>query len=207
MRTNQTTTERAVYPIKSPALGRTKTGRRGLSGRVRGKLLGGVVTALLALLLWPTAAWAIDGNPLPDAVFANFSQNRVCLGNALAVTCSNVSGDTNFSRDVALSPSRPCNSSITTLAGLKTAVEGLTTSQTTKDTLTVILDRVQFKLDKGRPEKARNKMVGFQKRVARLSNPDKTLALDLVVLPEANALIVPDTMFGPAFRFPKRHDA
>lgn len=56
MRTNQTTTERAVYPIKSPALGRTKTGRRGLSGRVRGKLLGGVVTALLALLLWPTAA-------------------------------------------------------------------------------------------------------------------------------------------------------
>ena len=56
MRTNQTTTERAVYPIKSPALGRTKTGRRGLSGRVRWKLLGGVVTALLALLLWPTAA-------------------------------------------------------------------------------------------------------------------------------------------------------
>ena len=74
MRTNQTTTERAVHPIKSPALGRTKTGRRGLSGRVRGKLLRGVVTALLALLLWPTAAWAIA-----DAVFANFSQNRVCL--------------------------------------------------------------------------------------------------------------------------------
>ena len=100
-----------------------------------------------------------------------------------------MSGDTNFSLGVALSPSRPCNSSITTLAGLKTAVEGLTTSQTTKDTLTVILDRVQFKLDKGRPEKARNRMVGFQKRVARLPNPDKTLAMDLIVLSEANALL------------------
>ncbi len=105
------------------------------------------------------------------------------------MTCSDVSGDTNFSREVALSPSRPCNSSITTLAGLRQAVDALTTSQTTKDTLTVILDRVQFKLDKGRPKKARNKMVGFQKRVARLSNPDKTLALDLVVLSEANALL------------------
>ena len=89
---------------------------------------------------------------------------------------------------MTLSPSRPCNSSITTLAGLKTAVEALTTSQTTKDTLTVILDKVQAKLDNGKNQKARNRMVGFQKRVARLSNPDKTLALDLVVLPEANAL-------------------
>ena len=99
-----------------------------------------------------------------------------------------MSGDTNFSRDMALSPSRPCNSSITTLAGLRQAVDALTTSQTTKDTLTGVLDKVQAKLNNGRNQKARNKMVGFYKRVARLSNPDKTLALDLIVLPEANAL-------------------
>ncbi|MCH8040781.1 MAG: hypothetical protein IH977_10625 [Nitrospinae bacterium] len=189
MRTNQTPTEKTVHPMRSPARGSQETGRRGLSGRVRGKLLGGVVTALLALLLWPTAAWAIDGNPLPDAVFANLGENRVCLGNALAVTCSNVSGDTNFSCDVALSPSRPCNSSITTLAGLKTAVEGLTTSQTTKDTLNAILDKVQAKLDNGKNQKARNRMVGFQKRVARLSNPDKTGASDLIPRQEADDLV------------------
>jgi len=39
---------------------------------------------------------------LPDAVFANGNQeNRVCL-QSFGVTCSDVSGDTNFSRDVAL---------------------------------------------------------------------------------------------------------
>ncbi len=55
MRTNQTTTEKTIHPMRSPALGRTKTWRRGRGGGVRGKLLGVVLTGLLVLLLWPTA--------------------------------------------------------------------------------------------------------------------------------------------------------
>ena len=102
MQTNQTPTEKTIHPMRSPALGRTKTWRRGRGGGVRGKLLGVVLTGLLVLLLWPTAAWAIDGNALPDAVFANFNQrNRVCL-QSFRVTCSDVSGDFNDSRGVAL---------------------------------------------------------------------------------------------------------
>ena len=192
IRTNQTTTEKTVHPMTNPALGRKETAQRGMGAKFRSGVLSGVLTGLLALLLWPTAALAIDGNALPDAVFANFTpqRNRVCLLNVFTgFTCSDVSTDTNTSRSVALSPSRPCNSSVTMLAGLRLAVDALTTSQTTKDTLTGVLDRVQFKLDKGRPEKARNRMVGFQKRVARLPNPDKTLAMDLIVLSEANALL------------------
>ena len=126
---------------------------------------------------------------LPDAVFANGNQkNRVCL-QSFGVTCSDVSGDMNTSVGVALSLSRPCNSSVTTLAGLRLAVDALTTSQTTKDTLTVILDRVQFKLGKGRPEKARNKMGNFYRKVVRLSNPDITGALDLIPRQEAEDLL------------------
>jgi len=100
-----------------------------------------------------------------------------------------VSGDTNNSFGVALSPSRPCSSSVTMLAGLKTAVEGLTTSEATKDTLNAILDKVQTKLNKGQAERARIKMGNFLKRVVRLSIPVKTLSDDLVVLSEANALL------------------
>jgi len=153
MRTNQTTTEKTIHPMRSPVQGNKEKGRRGLGGGARGTFVGGVVTGLLALLLWPTGAWAIDGNALPDAVFANLGENRVCL-QSFGVTCSDVSPDPNPSFGVALSPSGPCKSSVTTLAALKIAVEGLTTCQTTKDTLNAILDRVQFKLGKGRPEKS-----------------------------------------------------
>ena len=101
MQTKQTTTERTVHQMKSPALGSQETGRRGRGGGVRGTFVDGVVTGLLALLLWPTAAWAIDGNALPDAVFANNAQeNQVCLQSI--GFCSDVSADTNDSLGVAL---------------------------------------------------------------------------------------------------------
>ncbi len=115
----------------------------------------------------------------------------MCLGESAGgfTSCSDVSTNTDRSTGVALSPLRPCNSSVTTLASLKTAVEGLTTSQTTKDTLNAILDKVQAKLDTGQPEKARNKMGSFYKKVVKLSNPDKTGAPDLIPRQEADGLL------------------
>ena len=77
MQTNQTTTEKTVHSMRGPARGSQETGRERMCGGVRGTFVGGVVTALLALLLWPTTAWAIDGDALPDWVFAKSGKNRV----------------------------------------------------------------------------------------------------------------------------------
>ena len=81
-----------------------------------------------------------------------------------------------------------CSSTITTIDGLKAEVDALSTSISTKATLTSLLKNAQSALDSGTNEKARSRMRSFIQKVVRHSNIEATNP-GSIPLDEANDLI------------------